>query len=104
MNTRAHTAPPVVTASAEPEPPAYTYRAAAHALGLAVQTLYRRVSEGTFPPPTETLVGLRFSADLIRSIAAGNWPPPQQPAPPTPNPPRKRGRPRIADQRRGGRQ
>jgi predicted DNA-binding transcriptional regulator AlpA len=80
-----------------PQPQWYKYQTAANVLDMAVQTLYRLVSQGKFPPPAQTIVGPRFPAELIHCIGAGEF---VQPAPTQlPATKRPRGRPRLAVRR-----
>ena len=80
----------------DPEPHVvyYNYKSFARLFNLAEQTLRNRVANGTFPPPLKTAFGPRFAQshiDFALNPCANN---------PTKN--NKVGRPRIAQQSKGG--
>jgi len=79
------------------EPPHrfYTFASAAKILDCSPKTLRNKVSAGLIPPPLQTIVGPRFSAQQIADLL---FPPPIESIPPT-LAPKRRGRPRIAAQR-----
>lgn len=80
----------------DPEPHVvyYNYKTFAALFNLAEQTLRNRVSAGTFPPPLNTSFGPRFTQshiDFALNPCANN-----------PTKTNKVGRPRIAQQSKGG--
>jgi predicted DNA-binding transcriptional regulator AlpA len=90
------TQPPALSSDADLRH--YRYNDVANLLSCAAQTIYNGVSTGRFPKPLKTGVGLRFTAEMIRQIIAGEPPQPPVPAQQSPIAKRPRGRPRIATQ------
>ena len=81
----------------DPEPPHvvyYNYKSFARLFNLAEQTLRNRVANGTFPPPLKTAFGPRFTQSHIDFAL--------NPVAKIQSKTNKVGRPRIAQQSKGG--